>query len=228
MNDVLFKKIRALAEEAFKRRDRAWYEAEVRRVLLELDVEAIAEREARKLADAVQKEKGDTFVVERLDAVEFVTDELFKSQTAYTKTALESIRRSMARGEGDETAIKRIERLTNLAERHARTALNTGRAALSRELVMVRARESYAEDGDPWMQYVGGGLFRSRKFCLDHLWEVRRLSEWAAMRNQFNQPVHIFCGGYNCVHRLVVLPMYNPRTGEGALKKQPPQYDPNK
>ncbi|MBL8000003.1 MAG: hypothetical protein JNL32_15380, partial [Candidatus Kapabacteria bacterium] len=206
MDRKLYKRIRALAEESLRRRDTSWFDAEVRRIILELDIEADAEREARRVAALVRAEKGSEFIAERSEVIEFITDDLYKSQTAYSKTAFEAIRRSMVRGEDDALVIKRIERLTNLAEHHARTALNTGRAALSRELTMVRARESYTEDGDPWMQYVGGGLFRSRKFCLDHLWEVRRLSEWAAMRNQFNQPVHIFCGGYNCVHRLVVLP----------------------
>lgn len=138
----------------------------------------------------------DKTVIPDADVVSFIVDAAQDTYEHLTADVLDVIRRS-----GTEDVVQKIKRIARVKEHHAVTLERTARNAIAREQHLRNATKS---EPDPLMRYAGPetGI---RKFCSDNIGVVKRLSEWRNTTNSFGQNAALFCGGYNCRHRLVVV-----------------------
>jgi hypothetical protein len=129
----------------------------------------------------------------------FISGEAAGVAENLTDDVLDLMRRSMSSGEDVQIKLKRM---LGSAEKYSKQIENTAKAAIASE-ASNRAAQKAAGTKDPLMRYAGPIKDTSRSFCKDHLGEIRPLSEWRAMKNQFDQSVALFRGGWRCAHRLV-------------------------
>lgn len=87
-----------------------------------------------------------------------------------------------------------------IAPKYAGTVCNTQLSALDRQLRTEQAKLA----GLNLLRYTGPLRSETRDFCVRWLGEVRPIEFWEELENDTGpQPVLKFCGGYNCLHRLI-------------------------
>lgn len=123
------------------------------------------------------------------------------AQQAMARTMLE-YKKNIQTGERQSFAQLKSKLISNsgILPKYAGTIANTSLFALDREVRKQQGRKS----GIPTAKYMGPDDKITRKFCEDHLQDVRTWEAWEEMRNDVGpNPVSVYCGGYNCRHQLV-------------------------
>lgn len=162
---------------------------------------------ARAEQKRIEKEIENRFVNERTskssnaqkEVAVFVAKEASGVANNITTEVLDIVRKSMRRGDDVQAELKRALRS---AERYSRVVEQTATMALINEKNNRTAIQA-SRDGDPLMRYDGPIGATSRTFCREHVGQVKKLSEWREVKNQFDQSAAIFLGGWKCRHRFV-------------------------
>lgn len=164
--------------------------------LLEQNVEFYNERLSASLRYTPQS-------LERLNLIKQLDLEKFESLGESQVRELERVIINAQFGNiaaGDLTAQLKSTLDEGLA-RYADTWVNTAISGFDR----VAGSTIALDGGVEYFQYIGPNDKIIRKFCEDHIDQIKTWAEWDAMENEQGSKVTIYCGGYNCRHQLVAV-----------------------
>jgi hypothetical protein len=87
-----------------------------------------------------------------------------------------------------------------VAPKYAGTVANSMTMSIDRQISTEQARRAGLSE----MRYTGSVRKNTRTFCLEWVGQVKPISFWQELQNDTGpNPVIDFCGGWNCVHRLL-------------------------
>jgi hypothetical protein len=96
--------------------------------------------------------------------------------------------------------IDALEAKAGVAPQYAGTIANTELAAIDREIRLVQTQAA----GLSLMRYTGPVDRITREFCLENLGRIESLNYWEMLQNPTGpNPASVYCGGFNCRHRLL-------------------------
>lgn len=115
--------------------------------------------------------------------------------------ALTGARYSIERGKlGVNTLKEALIQHAGIAPKYAGTVANSMSMSIDRQV----SQEQTKRAGLDKMRYTGSVRQNTRTFCLEWVGQVRSIDFWKDLQNDTGpQPVIEFCGGWNCVHRLL-------------------------
>ena len=115
--------------------------------------------------------------------------------------ALTGARYSIERGSlGVETLKSALIQHAGVAPKYAGTVSNSMTMSIDRSVSAEQAKRAQLNE----MRYTGSVRKNTRTFCLEWVGQVRSVDFWRELNNDTGpNPVIEFCGGWNCVHRLL-------------------------
>jgi len=131
------------------------------------------------------------------DLLKILGDEFAKTKAGISTVIANKVRLSLSSDEPLSAMIQRLQRIENNTSYYAETIARTARLGANSIITITKSVQLGARS----LKYEGPDP--EREFCIEHLLEVHPVEQWAAMSNDFGQPVLIYRGGWNCRHRLI-------------------------
>ncbi len=157
---------------------------------------------------------------EQLREIANATDEIARRAEARTNDisrrmlniVTETSRRYGRNATGRRIAEAAARKISTL-ERHAKTEVDTARAAMDNALRFRRAIESGYE-----LMRLDGPTVNCREWCARNVHQIRTIADWSRQDNGQRLPVIPYLGGYRCRHRATAVEDQRPRNKAALLK----------
>lgn len=147
------------------------------------------------LYDDVGDDVGRTH--QRIQAIEAVNiGELGDYQRGIETEIRGAIQDGLRAGEGVDGLRERISPISLKARAYADTIAKTHVKSYGRALKATKARLASV----PAFEYVGIVRDTTRPFCRNLVGSTHHVDDIRRMRNGNREPVHLHCGGWNCIH----------------------------